>query len=36
MSHNTLKSMKHGFYNAIFSSSPINFDKENINYLNEK
>ncbi|XP_031365434.1 kinesin-like protein KIF14 isoform X2 [Apis dorsata] len=36
MSHNTLKSMKHGFYDAIFSSSPINFDKENINYLNEK
>ncbi|KAF3421228.1 hypothetical protein E2986_06557 [Frieseomelitta varia] len=36
MSHNTLKSMGHGFCDAIFSSSPINFDKENINYQNEK
>ncbi|XP_050475885.1 kinesin-like protein KIF14 isoform X1 [Bombus huntii] len=36
MSHNTLKSMGHGFCDAIFSSSPINFDKENINSLNEK
>ncbi|OAD61345.1 Kinesin-like protein KIF14 [Eufriesea mexicana] len=36
MSHNTLKSMGHGFYDAIFSSSPINFDKENTNCLNEK
>ncbi|XP_050600740.1 kinesin-like protein KIF14 isoform X2 [Bombus affinis] len=36
MSHNTLKSMGHGFCDAIFSSSPINFNKENINSLNEK
>ncbi|XP_076632503.1 kinesin family member nebbish isoform X2 [Colletes latitarsis] len=35
MSHNILKSMGHGFCDAIFSSSPINFDKENTNSLNK-
>ncbi|XP_017882196.1 kinesin-like protein KIF14 [Ceratina calcarata] len=36
MSHNTPKSVRHGFCSAIFSSSPINFDKENTNYLNKQ
>ncbi|CAL7943253.1 unnamed protein product [Xylocopa violacea] len=36
MTHNTSKSMGHGFCDAIFSSSPINFDKENTNCLNKK
>ncbi|KZC09567.1 PREDICTED: kinesin-like protein KIF14 [Dufourea novaeangliae] len=35
MSHNTVKSMGHGFCDAIFSSIPINFDKENTNSLNK-
>ncbi|XP_034190007.2 kinesin family member nebbish isoform X3 [Osmia lignaria lignaria] len=36
MSHNTLKSTGHGFCDAIFSSSPINFNKENTNFLNKR
>ncbi|XP_076281129.1 kinesin family member nebbish isoform X2 [Lasioglossum baleicum] len=35
MAHNTLKTVRHGFCDAIFSSSPINFDKENTNSLNK-
>ncbi|XP_076685162.1 kinesin family member nebbish isoform X2 [Andrena cerasifolii] len=36
MSRNTLKPLGHGFCDAIFSSSPINFNKENTNSLNKK
>ncbi|XP_012148737.2 kinesin family member nebbish isoform X4 [Megachile rotundata] len=36
MTHNILKSSGHGFCNAIFSSSPINFNKENTDFLNKR
>ncbi|KOC70525.1 Kinesin-like protein KIF14 [Habropoda laboriosa] len=36
MTHNIQKSLRHGFCDAIFSSSPINFDKENTDSLNKK
>ncbi|XP_076247461.1 kinesin family member nebbish [Calliopsis andreniformis] len=36
MSHNNIKRMGHGFCDAIFSSSPINFDEENTNALNKE
>ncbi|XP_033325976.2 kinesin family member nebbish [Megalopta genalis] len=36
MAHNnTSKTVRHGFCDAIFSSAPINFDKENTNSLNK-